>query len=340
MSRDAQGRGQGQRARGVGSRDRLHFGWLRAALLLVCAGATASEFALPRDGWVSWTVTAVEGAPEWCCHSLEGPAGAAVACDLDGRRGNYTSDGERSSETLKVYALMQDGQATRVRAYGPSCPVRAGTPITQLGALDTDASARWLAGQVPAGDERFSEALGALALHAGSVAEDALARIATDPGAGERRKDAVFWLGHARGEAGVRRIEPLLTGDPDPKMREHAAFAVSQSGVARRGDLLLRQAKDDEAESVRSQAWFWLAQSGDARTEDEVRAALRREASEAVRQQAIFALSQLPGGRGVPALIAVIEDRGLPMEDRKQALFWLGQSESDSALAYLDRVLR
>ena len=110
--------------------------------------------------------------------------------------------------------------------------------------------------------------------------------------------------------------------------------------MARRGDLLLRQAKDDEAESVRSQAWFWLAQTGDARTEDEVRAALHRDASESVRHQAIFALSQLPGGRGVPALIAVIEDRGLPMEDRKQALFWLGQSESDSALAYLDRVLR
>ena len=333
-------RGTGQGALGMDGSHRFQFGWLRGALLLVCAGATASEFALPRDGWVSWTVTAVEGAPEWCCHSLEGPAGAAVACDLDSRRGNYTSDGERSSETLKVYALMRDGQATRVRAYGPSCPVRAGTPITQLGALDTDASARWLAGQMPAGDERFSETLGALALHAGSVAEDALARIATDPGAGARRKDAVFWLGHARGEAGVRRIEPLLTGDPDAEVREHAAFAVSQSGVARRGDLLLRQAKDDEAESVRSQAWFWLAQTGDARTEDEVRAALHREASESVRHQAIFALSQLPGGRGVPALIAVIEDRGLPMEDRKQALFWLGQSESDAALAYLDRVLR
>ncbi len=333
-------RGTGQGARGTGSRDRLRFGWLRAALLLVCAGATASEFALPRDGWVSWTVDAVDGAPEWCCHGLDGPAGATVECDLDNSRSNYTSDGERQIETLKVYALMQGGQATRVRAYGPSCPVRAGTPITQLGALGTDASARWLAGQMPAGDERFSETLGALALHAGSAAEDALAAIATDPGAGERRKDAVFWLGHARGEAGVRRIEPMLLGDPDPEVREHAAFAVSQSGVARRGELLLRQAKGDKAESVRSQAWFWLAQTGDARTEDEVRAALRQEKSRSVRHQAIFALSQLQGGRGVPALIRVVEDRALPMDERKQALFWLGQSESDAALAYLDQVLR
>ncbi len=333
-------RGTGRGARGTRGSHRFQIGWLRAALLLVCAGATASEFALPRDGWVSWTVDAVDGAPEWCCHGLDGPAGATVECDLDSRRGNYTSDGERHTGTLKVYALMQGGQATRVRAYGPNCPVRADTPITRLGTLDTDASARWLAGQMPAGGERFSETLGALALHAGSVAEDALAGIATDPGAGARRKDAVFWLGHARGEAGVRRIEPLLTDDPDPEVREHAAFAVSQSGVARRGELLLRQAKGDKAESVRSQAWFWLAQTGDARTEDEVRAALRQEKSRSVRHQAIFALSQLQGGRGVSALIAVVEDRALPMDERKRALFWLGNSESDAALAYLDRVLR
>ena len=340
MSREEQKRGKGQGAGVVAARHRLQFGWLRAALLLVCAGATASEFALPRDGWVSWTVDAVEGAPEWCCHSLDGPAGATVACDLDSRRGHYTSDGERSTETIKLYALMQGGRATRVRAYGPSCPVRADSPIADLGALDTHASARWLAGQMPAGNERFSETLGALALHAGSVAEDTLTRIASDPAAGERRKDALFWLGHVRGEAGVRRIEPLLTGDPDPSVREHAAFAVSQSGVARRGDLLLRQAQGDPAESVRSQAWFWLAQTGDARAEAEVRAALRRETSQSVRQQSIFALSQLPDGRGVPALIALVEDRALGMEDRKQALFWLGQSESDAAVAYLDRVLR
>lgn len=339
MSREGQKRGNGQGAGVVAAYHGLRFGWLRAALLLVCAGATASEFALPRDGWVSWTVDAVEGAPEWCCRSLDDPAGAAVACDLDSRRGNYTSDGERGTETVKIYALMQGGQATRVRAYGPSCPVRAGTPVADLGALDTDASARWLAGQMPAGNERFSETLGALALHAGRVAEDALAGIASDPAAGERRKDALFWLGHARGEAGVRRIEPLLTGDPDPSVREHAAFAISQSGVDRRGDLLLQQASSDPAESVRSQAWFWLAQAGDARAEAKVRAALRQERSRSVRHQAIFALSQLPDGRGVPALIAVVEDRELPMDERKQALFWLGNSDSGEAIAYLDRVL-
>ena len=103
---------------------------------------------------------------------------------------------------------------------------------------------------------------------------------------------------------------------------------------------MLQQARTDKDSEVRSQAWFWLAQSGDARAEAELRKALRAEKSRKVRHQAIFALSQLPDERGVPALIGVVEDRELPIEDRKQALFWLGHSETDAAIAYLDRVLR
>lgn len=324
---------------GIGRRDALRFGWWRAALLLVCAGAGASEFALPKDGWVSWRVDAVAGTPDWCCFSPDQPGAQRQACNLDQRNNSFGSDGESRTDEVVVYALMQDGQATRVRAYGPACPVRAASAIADLGKLDSDASARWLA-TLTVGTRGDSEALAALAAHAGTVAEDTLAAIATDAGAGKRRLDALFWLGHARGEAGVRRIEPLLSSDPDPKVREHAAFAVSQSGVARRGELLVRQAREDASPTVRSQAWFWLAQSGDARAEGELRTALRAEKSEQVRHQAIFALSQLPDGRGVPALIAVIEDRALAIDDRKQALFWLGHSESGEALAYLDRVLR
>jgi HEAT repeat protein len=58
-----------------------------------------------------------------------------------------------------------------------------------------------------------------------------------------------------------------------------------------------------------------------------------------VREQAIFALSQLPDGRGTRALIATAEDRSLTREQRKRAVFWLAQSESDEAQAYLQKVL-
>lgn len=345
MKTGEQKRGMGHGAREAqrpGKAGRLQFGWLRAGLLLVCAGASASDFVLPKDGWVSWRVDAVEGAQDWCCFSGDQRGGRAPICDLDSRNSNYSSSDSSPSVThVQLYARMKDGEVERVRAYGPNCPVRAQGTITDLGTVSTDASAHWLTTQLARRkDERSSDALAALAMHAGSTAEDELARMAGAANEGERRKDALFWLGHARGEAGVRRIEPMLVSDPDPEIRQQAAFAVSQSSSTRRGDLVLRQAKTDRDEDVRSQAWFWLVQSGDARAESELTTALRAEKSQQVRHQAIFALSQLPDGRGIPALIKVIEDRKLVIEDRKQALFWLGQSENDEAIAYLDRVLK
>jgi hypothetical protein len=310
-------------------------------LLLVCAGAAAGDLVLPKDGWVSWRVDAVEGAKAWCCFGGDQPGGRAPVCDLDSQSSNFgTRDSSPPVTQLQLYARMKDGEVERVRAYGPDCPVKALGTIADLGTVETNASARWLTAQLSGRKQDSTDALAALALHAGETAEDELARLASAAGEGERRKDALFWLGHARGDAGVRRIEPLLTGDPDPEIRQQAAFAISQSSSTRRAELVLRQAKTDAADDVRSQAWFWLAQSGDARAEREVTAALRTEKSQAVRHQAIFALSQLPDDRDVPALITVIEDRTLPIEDRKQALFWLGHNETDAAIAYLDRVLR
>jgi len=52
----------------------------------------------------------------------------------------------------------------------------------------------------------------------------------------------------------------------------------------------------------------------------------------------VFALSQLPKPQNVAALVRVAEDRSRGREERKQALFWLGQSDSAQALRYLDRL--
>ncbi len=211
--------------------------------------------------------------------------------------------------------------------------------VADLGDVDADASARWLATQLTVRDRHHSDVLAALATHAGSVADSELVRIAGHDGVRENRKDALFWLGQLRGESGARAIEPFLTGDADAQVREHAAFAISQSQSPRRGELLIKQGQQDRSAKVRAQAWFWLAQVGDAQAEPAIRAALKAESSKEVRHQAVFALSQLPDERGVKALIALLEDRSLPLADRKQALFWLGQSEDDAAQAYLAQVL-
>jgi len=309
-------------------------------LLLVCLGgrADSAELKLPADGWASWRVPAVAGAPDWCCFGDH--ANKRGVCDLDARHGSYGTDSDDApADHTLVYARFKAGQLQRVRAYGPTCKVQTRSAVTELGDVDVDTSARWLATQLATRATHDSDVLAALATHAGSVAENELVRIAGHDGVRENRKDALFWLGQLRGESGARAIEPFLTGDADAQVREHAAFAISQSQSPRRGELLIRQGQQDRSAKVRSQAWFWLAQVGDAQAETAIRAALKSEVSREVRHQAVFALSQLPDERGVKALIALLEDRSLPLEDRKQALFWLGQSEDAAAQAYLAQVL-
>jgi hypothetical protein len=90
---------------------------------------------------------------------------------------------------------------------------------------------------------------------------------------------------------------------------------------------------------MRGQAAFWLAHTGRSEAEDAINKALRTESDRNTRDQEIFALSRLPGERATRALIDTAQDKALPREDRKRAIFWLAQSGSDSALAYLDKVL-
>ena len=53
----------------------------------------------------------------------------------------------------------------------------------------------------------------------------------------------------------------------------------------------------------------------------------------------LFALQQLPDGEGVPMLIQVARNNRNPAV-RKQAMFWLGQSNDPRALAFFEEVLR
>lgn len=320
-----------------------------AALLLaatVLSPSNAAEPKLPRDGWVSWQVPAVEGAPAWCCFSSwKDRDPSRMSCKLDGDpRGISIGDGERTTDAVKVYARTSGGRIDRLQALSASCPVETATPIQSL-EVPADDSARWLTAQVnQSGTDAMSgrpvgeSALAALALHRGDPARDALVNFSQDP-VTETRKWSVFWLALLRGAEGAEITSRVMFGDRDSEVREHAAFALSQSKSPRVVPELIRLGNTDRDGGVRAKAWFWLAQTGAAESELAIGTALRKDADDEVREQAIFALSRLPDERATRALIAAAEDRTLSSEQRKRAVFWLAQSESTSAQAYLDKVL-
>lgn len=299
--------------------------------------ALAAELKTPQTGWASWEVSAASGTQDWCC--LDHYGKRASSCQLDGPPRGYSQRSQAPVEAVRVYARFDAGQLKRVRVYSASCPVSARSEIADLGRIDPASSVVWLQRQIGSRPAQRDDLIAALSTHAGEAAEGALLALARPGEAREQRREALFWLGLNRGEAGAAALEPFLRDDADPDIRQHAAFALSQTESVRRIPALIRQGQEDRSDEVRSQAWFWLAQTGAAETESAIAAALKAESDSGVRHQAIFALSQLPDDRGPLALGRVLKDRSLSLDDRKQALFWLGQSDSDTAQRYLAEAL-
>ncbi len=311
------------------------------AVLFVASQASADLPRLTDDGWHTWRVAAIEDAPDWCCYVWNRSRVCDDSCNLDERDSGYgpSDDDSSSIDQMQIYALMKGGEVTKIRALSAQCPGTTKTAILDLGVVDTEASVRWLRTLIGSHTRISMHALAAISVHGGPESLDALIDIAANDSDLENRKEAVFWMGQVRGTEAEEDIERLMFADDNADFREHAAFSLSQSDAPGRVDALARLGKEDSDGDVRSQAWFWLAQTEFAEGEEEIQKAIRDEKDGDVREQAIFALSQLPEERAAKALTKVIENRRLSKEDRKQALFWLAQLESESAMAYIDRLL-
>jgi len=285
--------------------------WISTAALCLASLALepkvfAAELTLPPDGWVSWQVAAVDGAPDWCCwsHGNNFRSAPRTACKLDGRQDSWGNRDDETTDQVRIYARTAGGKLDRLRVLSVTCPAQAATPIRDLGTVSENDSARWLVGLAK---QKNEDVLTALAINRGDVARDALSDIARNDTRGETRQKAVFWLAQVRGQEGAAITSSVMFNDKDPEVREHAAFALSQSETPRvEADLTRLLNTDENAE---------------------------------VREGAVFALSQLPDERATRALIATAENRSLARELRKKAVFWLSQSESDAAQKYLERVL-
>jgi HEAT repeat protein len=102
-------------------------------------------------------------------------------------------------------------------------------------------------------------------------------------------------------------------------------------------DAIIGVARHDPSAHVRGQALFWLAQKAGKRAAA-ITEAIENDPETDVKKHAVFALSQLPKDEGVPLLIQVAHTSGNPAV-RKQAMFWLGQSQDPRALAFFEQIL-
>jgi hypothetical protein len=103
---------------------------------------------------------------------------------------------------------------------------------------------------------------------------------------------------------------------------------------------LIRLAKDEERpRQTRNQAVFWLGQAaGEAATAGLDSLSQDASVDREVQKQVVFALSQRPKDEGIPILIRVAKTHRDP-EVRRDAVFWLGQSNDPRAIALFEELL-
>jgi len=288
--------------------------------------------------WLAFRMPVLEGTRSPCCWKGRWGATGEVGCSLEP---GHTSYGSRSDSPLVdeviVYAGIRDGNVYKLRVMGEQCPVDGnGARVTWIGSVDDKASMDWLEDVARADDS--DGVLYALALHRNDGASKRLYSLAKDTDE-DGGSEAVFWLGAARGEQGFKQLERLLDDLPRGDRRREINFALSQNESREAAELLLEISKSDPDPEQRGEALFWLAQEYPQEASGWLQEVIATERNEDILEKAVFAVSQLPGEDSSKMLLEIAQDKDAPREARRQALFWLAQSDDDETVEALAKLL-
>jgi hypothetical protein len=306
--------------------------------------------------WLGYSVAQISGERSLCCeHDTRNDSDTCGECRLESHNygeniSTHTSAsapiGLEGPREFAVLFRAESGKIGQIRILSMNCAADAGgLKVVWLGRVN-DAESVNLLEKFALGEnldslstEKVAKgALTAIALHADSSADRALESFVAANQSIALRKDAVFWLGEARGADGLRLLRKMSHDDPDTQVREQITFAFSISKEPGALSELIRMAHEDESARVRGQALFWLGQKAGQKAAQAISGAIDNDPDTDVKRKAVFALSQMPPKEGVPKLISVAQTNRNP-QVRKEAMFWLGQSEDPQALAFLEKIL-
>ncbi|MGH9885878.1 MAG: HEAT repeat domain-containing protein, partial [bacterium] len=161
--------------------------------------------------------------------------------------------------------------------------------------------------------------------HVADVARTLLDVARNDPDA-DVRGDAVFWLSQSRSELAVPLLDSILFSAGDEEIRKKAIFSLTQLSQDERARAALRRAAEDEKmpEDIRSDAIFWL---GNSKMADLAyfRTLFGKTKNADLRKKIIFSVSQTNTAASSAWLLDLVRDKGVDMDTRKDAIFWVGQ---------------
>ncbi|HEV2751785.1 MAG TPA: HEAT repeat domain-containing protein [Gemmatimonadales bacterium] len=161
-----------------------------------------------------------------------------------------------------------------------------------------------------------------------------------DPDA-EVRLQAVFWLSQVGSDRAVTALDSILRTATDPELQDKAIFALSQIHQARAAEIIRNYAANERSpDDAREKAIFWLGQERSPENAAFLRSLYTKITGEELKEKVIFSLSQMGGDDNGRWLMEIALNEREPVEMRKKALFWAGQTGSnlDQLVGLYDRM--
>jgi hypothetical protein len=238
--------------------------WVGVIAALLPAPASAQSVAQQVRSAGDGTVRLSFAARPGVCS--RGP-GSITILDGDDESDEWESDCEHGP--VRVSLRMQDGRVTSSDTYVGGRWREGRGKVTDLGLVSARQAAELLLALAPeaGGDDDGGELVTAATLADSVVVWPRLLRMARDTRIREEtRRQAVFWLGQAAGEAATKGLDSLATDSGgDIEIRKQAVFALSQRPADEGVPVLIRIARTNRHPEIRKTALFWLGQSEDPR---------------------------------------------------------------------------
>jgi len=122
------------------------------------------------------------------------------------------------------------------------------------------------------------------------------------------------------------------------EVRRRAVFIVAQQDSDESGRILLDAARNDPDAEVRANAVFWLSQVEGEEAVIALDSILQFSTDRQVQEKAVFALSQHESARSDEALRNYVQRDDVPEDLRHNAIFWIGQTDSEENMEFLRRL--
>ena len=166
----------------------------------------------------------------------------------------------------------------------------------------------------------------------GEDVENILLDVARNDPDREVRSQAVFWLSQVPSDRAVEMLDSILRTSTDEEIQKKAVFALSQQQNPRAGEILRAYVeRPGVSTEVRADIIFQLGQRRGTENAAFLRGLYARLTDEDLKAKVIFSLSQQGGDENARWLMDIALNEREPIEMRKKALFWVGQSGNTSA---------